>query len=884
MGTSAIKTHDAQLDTELDFVIKEVVALVERNAPALKDEFVRLRELFADGQADLIEGLKDVATSDLASLIKAFTIYFLLTNIAEERDEARQNNPSITEEVARLESLGFAKRDIIDILKEITFYPVFTAHPTESRRRTFLEAHRDISDDFEQYFDSKKQSALENLRYRLALLWQTSIIRDEKIDVLFEQDNLLYIVENAILESLCEVHNEIESITGKLDHSVTQLCSWIGGDRDGNHFVTNNVTAKVMRNQTETIIKIYQKHISALIRDLSINQRHTYVNQKFLANVESEMQEAPKGIKYHKNEPYRNKLLLMRVKLQNHLIGLNSVDKPSFRYKDSEELLADIDLMLNSLDPNCSLALKEFRNKVLVGGFHLMKLDFREHSEIIVNTVSELFAMHGFCDTNFTMLDKIDQLNTLNWALSQPNINLRQSVHNVSESAKNLIGALFTIEWGKNEISEKILDSFILSMTTDSVDLMCALWLVKQANLWIPGEAARVRITPLFETIDDLVASTSIMQELCENEHYKKYIVDQRFEQEIMIGYSDSSKDGGIFTSNFSLNRAIINLMDLAENLNVKFRLFHGRGGSVSRGGGPTQTAVLASPAKSVDGWLKLTEQGEVISAKYLNEKVGQNNFKEIIGALLYKSINDHFNIRTDCGKKNEFVALMQIVSDASMKKYKSLTVETPNFIEYFQQATPYEFIDRLNIGSRPSKRKGLGSIEDMRAIPWVFSWMQNRSILTAWYGVGTGLEAGANERGIEVLQKSFVECPFFNTTIDNIAMSFLKIDLEIAELYNNFVGDVELRNSIWSSIVEEYEKTKKYLLLVRDEKELLEKNPKLRQTIILRKPYLTGLGHFQIELLKRYKEENSDLVKTNLSEQIASTIVGVSLGVRNTG
>ncbi|MEY4503924.1 MAG: hypothetical protein RL154_216, partial [Pseudomonadota bacterium] len=826
----------------------------------------------------------DVASNDLASLIKAFTIYFLLTNIAEERDEARQNNPSVADAVSNLETLGFARRDIIDKLKEIAFYPVFTAHPTESRRRTFLEAHRDISDDFDQYFDSNKPVALDNLRYRLALLWQTSIIRDEKIDVLFEQDNLLYVVENAILESLCQVHNEIESVTGRLDHSVTKLCSWIGGDRDGNHFVTNHVMAKVMRNQTESIIKIYQKHISELVRDLSINQRHTYISQAFIAHVAKEISLAPHDIKYHKNEPYRNKLLLMRRKLQNHLIGLNSVEKPAFTYSNADELLADIDLMLNTLDPNCAVALKEFRNKVLVGGFHLMKLDFREHSEIIVNTVAELLSLHGFCDINFLSLDKIDQINTISWALAQPNINLKQSAHNVSESAANVIGALFTIEWGKNEISEQILDSFILSMTRSPIDLLCALWLVKQANLWVPGVKARVSITPLFETIGDLQESSAIMQELCENEHYKQYLVDQNFEQEIMIGYSDSSKDGGIFASNFNLNRAIITLMDLAEKLNVKFRLFHGRGGSVSRGGGPTQAAVLASPAKSVDGWLKLTEQGEVISAKYLNEKVGQNNFKETICALLHKSVYDHFNIRTDCGKKNEFVSLMQIVSDESMRTYRKLAYETPNFLQYFLQATPYEFIDRLNIGSRPSKRKGLGSIEDMRAIPWVFSWMQNRSILTAWYGVGSGLEAGMNQRGIEVLRKSFIECPFFNTTIDNIAMSFLKIDLEIAKLYDNFVVDSKLRGLVWGAINSEYEKTRDMLLAVREEKELLEKNPKLRQTIILRKPYLTGLGRFQIELLGRYKEESNEARKSELSEQIASTIVGVSLGVRNTG
>jgi len=485
---------------------------------------------------------------------------------------------------------------------------------------------------------------------------------------------------------------------------------------------------------------------------------------------------------------------------------------------------------------------------------------------------------------NFLTLSREDQLNTLNWALSKPKIDLNSLFGKISETSAKTVEAFLKIEWGKNEISEHILDSFILSMTKDSKDLLIALWFAKQSNLWVPGKSTRVSITPLFETIDDLAHAPAIMEELWKNEHYHQYILDRNKKQEIMIGYSDSSKDGGIFASNFGLNRATINLVDLSQKLGIKFNLFHGRGGSVSRGGGPTHTAVLASPAKSIDGFLKMTEQGEVISAKYLNRRVGENNFKETIAALLEKSLFDKKNIRTDCGKKDEFVALMKVVSDASMEKYRELVYETDGFIDYFKEATPYNFIDRLNIGSRPSKRKGMDSIEDMRAIPWVFSWTQNRSILTAWYGVGTGLEAAAKKSGIEALQKSFKECPFFYTTIDNISMSFMKIDLSIAKLYSQFVKDETTRDIIWGKIVDEYRRTLQYLKLIRGEEELLENDKMLRQTILLRKPYLTGLSIFQIELLKKYNEEKDEAKKQLLAEQIASTIVGVSLGIRNTG
>jgi len=877
---------ELELKKELDFILEETITLIDKFAPNIKEEFLRLRGIFINSRGKEEVNFENIlrTNDDINSLIKLFSIYFMLLNIAEERDEIRRKKVDLADTVTKLIGNGFCEEDIIDTFKEIKFYPVFTAHPTESRRRTFLEAHHELIEDFHRIFKYADEDALSHLRYKLNLLWQTNVIRDEKIEVLFELDNLLYLIETSVLPALTKVYEDIEKITGKLDSHVVKLCSWIGGDRDGNHFVTNQVMTKVMKTQMETIVNIYIKDIGALIRDLSISSKQASISQKLLDNLKEEAQYLTGDIKEHKNEPFRNKLALMRKKLKNKLISINAFEELEFLYNEPEEMLADIDLMIESLDELSSRELKKFRSKVLTAGFHLLKLDFRDHAEVVNRAAAEIFSYLGLCDMNFLTLSKEDQLNTLNWALSKPKIDLNSLFGKISETSAKTVEALLKIEWGKNEISEHILDSFILSMTQESKDLLVALWFMKQANLWIPGKHTRISITPLFETIEDLANAPEIMEELWENEHYRQYIVDRNRTHEIMIGYSDSSKDGGIFTSNFGLNRAIINLVDLSQKLDIKFHLFHGRGGSVSRGGGPTHTAVLASPAKSLDGFLKMTEQGEVISSKYLNRKVGENNFKETIAAALEKSLFDKKNIRTDCGKKDEFVAMMQVVSDASMKKYRELVYETDGFIDYFKEATPYNFIDMLNIGSRPSKRKGIDSIEDMRAIPWVFSWTQNRSILTAWYGVGTGLEAAAKKCGIAALQKSFKECPFFYTTIDNISMSFMKIDLSIAKLYNQFVKNEEVRDIIWDKIVDEYKKTLYYLKLVRNENELLENDKLLRQTILLRKPYLTGLSIFQIELLKKYNDEANEEKKGLLSEQIASTIVGVSLGIRNTG
>ena len=877
---------ELELKKELDFILEEIITLIDKFAPNIKEEFLRLRGIFIDSRSKEEVSFDNIlqTNDDINSLIKLFSLYFMLVNIAEERDEIRRKKVNLSDTIERLKQNGFDEADIVETFKEIEFFPVFTAHPTESRRRTFLEAHHDLIQDFYRIFKYGDGDALEHFRYKLNLLWQTNLIRDEKIEVLFELDNLLYGVETSVLPALTKIHEEIERITGKMDSHVVKLCSWIGGDRDGNHFVTNQVMTKVMKTQMETIVNIYIKDIGNLIRDLSISTKQVNVGEELLKNLDVEWQYFTGDLKPHKNEPFRNKLTLMRKKLQNKLISLNAFEKPEFLYNEPEEMIADIDLMLECLDELSGRELKKFRTKVLTAGFHLLKLDFRDHAEVINKAGAEIFSYLGLCDMNFLTLSREDQLNTLGWALSKPKIDLNSLFGKISETSAKTVEAMLKIEWGKNEISEKILDSFILSMTKDTKDLLLALWFAKQSNLWIPGKLTRVSITPLFETIEDLANAPRIMEELYNNEHYRQYITDRGNTQEIMIGYSDSSKDGGIFASNFGLNRAIIDLVDLSQKLGVKFHLFHGRGGSVSRGGGPTHSAVLASPAKSLDGFLKMTEQGEVISAKYLNRRVGENNFKETIAALLEKSLFDKKNIRTDCGKKDEFVALMRLISESSMAKYRELVYETDGFMDYFLEATPYNFIDRLNIGSRPSKRKGVNSIEDMRAIPWVFSWTQNRSILTAWYGVGTGLEAAAKEYGIEPLQKSFRECPFFYTTIDNISMSFMKIDLSVAKLYNQFVKDEHTRDIVWGKIVDEYKKTLKYLKLVRGEEELLANDKMLRQTILLRKPYLTGLNIFQIELLKKYNEESDETKKQLLGEQIASTVVGVSLGIRNTG
>jgi phosphoenolpyruvate carboxylase len=874
---------------KIEFILKETVNIIDSFCPDIKDDFLKIRKTLENkkGSIEEFRSLTDgLSTDQTNNLIKIFYIYLMLLNIVEESVASQNQGVDLKSTIEDLEKDGFHRDDVIDVLKSTRYYPVFTAHPTESRRRTFLEAHHDISADFDKIFIYKDQDAIEHLRYRLVLLWKSDLIREEKIEVLFELDNLLYIVDSSILDTLTKVNDEITDIVGEFKEPIVRLGSWIGGDRDGNPYVTNKVMTKAMKIQHETIINRYIDEINRLIRELSISTNNQKISKELNKSLKREKDHLrATSKKLHQKEPFRAKLMLMKTKLKNRLLYVNSPSDIEFVYKKPSELIEDVDMMIESLDKISARGLKKLRNLVLIGGFHLFKLDFREHKDAIKYAIAEILSLLDYADSNFLEINEEEKLKVITEAIKAPKISLGVLMQDVSESTATIIEAFIKIAWSKDKISKNIIDSFILSMTEDASDVLSVLWFAKQSGLWEEGKKSKISITPLFETIGDLQKASTIMQTLIDNEVYKKYLDDRRMIQEIMIGYSDSSKDGGIFASNYNLNKAITNLIELGNDLGINFLLFHGRGGSVSRGGLPTDDAVMASPTKSVNGFLKVTEQGEVISSKFLNPRQAYSNFTQTLSALLKKSTLDRFGVSINCGKDDAFNNLMEQISEVSIKEYRRLVYETEGFIEYFKQATPIEFISRLNIGSRPSKRKATNRVEDLRAIPWVFSWTQNRAIIPAWYGVGSGLEAGADTKhGVEQLKSSYKECPFFKTTIDNIAMTLLKVDMDIAKMYSEFVEDSELRDTITNMIIDEYEKTKKYILLIRGEKKLLENEPMLRASILQREPYLKALSILQIELIKNYNSAKYEMQQDRIISQISSTIVGLSQGIRNTG
>lgn len=883
---------------EIEFAFSTLSDLLDEVAPSIKPLFISLKEnpsLLFQKESNLPQ---EFSSQEISNLIKAFTLYHLLLNIIDERYQlSLRPQGQIQSVIEELKAQKYDDEDIKEVFKKIQFYPVFTAHPTESLRRTFLESYHDMYNDLHLWFKFGQKSAKEHLKYRLNLLWHSHIVRSEKIEVLFELDNLLYFMESSILQSGARVLQEIqdalkeslgEHSNNYLKKSPILLGSWIGGDRDGNPYVTNNVMIEVMKHQHETIICQYLKRIDKLIRELSIAQEYINPSEELRASLEKDKEHLDTlAKKLFLQEPFRAKLTCMRQKLQNRILMLNLPqnalsENKLYIYENSKEFIKEIDLMIESLDERSSTYLRELKNLVLLAGFHLMRLDFRQHRDRFWQALAEIFATLGYIQGDLLLLPPSEQTKILNVALSAPLVDLNALYGKFSESTQETLMAFVYFKWAKDRISDNIIDSCIVSMCQSANDLLCVLWFAKQSGLWCKGKKTQISISPLFETIKDLESAPKILRELCANPHYMEYLQSHKNRQEIMIGYSDSSKDGGIFTSNYSLRKAIENLILLEQELKIKFRLFHGRGGSVSRGGVALEDALLSSPPNSVAGFLKTTEQGEVISYKYLNPKKAESSFLSTLATLLKKSVYDRFG--TNFNTSN-FESILQTTSAESCKAYRKLVYETEGFMEYFKSATPIHFIAQLNIGSRPSKRKDTQNVEDLRAIPWVFAWTQNRAIIPAWYGLGSGLEATFKEcKNKEIFRQCYQEDLFFKTTIDNISQAFLKVDLEIAKHYNDFVEDKSLRQKIWQMIEQEYHLTLDWLLYIRKEESLLASEKLIQESILLRKPFLTSLSFFQLHLMKTYKNAQYSEQKERIAKQIVTTIVGIAQGVRNTG
>ena len=844
------------------------------------------------------------------NVIKAFAIYFILVNAADEvhqiiLDKIDEDNISKTrvgsfrESLANLKKLHLSENQLHEILSNIEIIPVFTAHPTEATRQTILKKILRISNlllekefAFTSEYDIKEIN--EKIKSEITLLWQSNEIRFSKISVEDEVMRGLFFFKNIIYQILPKLYENLHYEMGKILSYNSDIPppikfgSWIGGDRDGHPFVSLDVTKNTFQIHKNEILNLYRNELTNIYEYLSTSAYLKNVSKKLLKRIkenESKLNLNETDDKLREpSEIYRTFLYQIYNRLSNTSSG------NGFCYNDSAELMEELDLLKQSLNNNegqiiVKQLVEPFSKKVETFGFHFVKLDIRQNSRLIRTAINEIFLVAGISD-NFTALPENKKIIYLTKEIlnSRP---LTNTYQNLSESTTKVIDEIKLIDWGIKNISPDAISDYIISNCEHVSDILSVLLLSKETGLIkIKNKhiiKSSIDILPLFETIEDLRNSKAVMSELFSNTAYVQQIAKREKIQKIMLGYSDSNKDGGIVTSNFELYKAQIGLKEVCGKNNAQMVLFHGRGGSISRGGGPVNRSILAQPPLTIEGKIKLTEQGEMISAKYLVPQTAINSLESITSAVILQTAWSQKNKSELHIKK--FIKDFEIISSEALSHYRDL-VGHENFTEYFRTVTPIDIVEKIEIGSRPPSRKKGNDISSLRAIPWVFSWTQNRQTISGWYGFGSAIENSISSKKISLkqLQLMYKKWKFFNTLISNIEMVLTKTDMLIAEEYSR-LNYSKGAKEIFDEIKNEYNRSVKYLLKITGEKELLSHNPRLKKTLALRNPYLDPISFIQVNLIKKYRStKTNSSQKDDLLNVLRSSVNGIAAGIRNTG
>ena len=887
----------------------------------------------ADHDADkaLKKLLKSLSGDQTVSVIRAFTYFSHLANLAEDRHHIRRRavheragdtqEGSIEVALARLRWAGIAPKTIANTLAHSFVSPVLTAHPTEVQRKSILDAERDIAqlltarDDIKALalavtaisparaakdaLTPRELAANEaQLRARVMQLWQTRLLRFTKLTVADEIENALSYYEATFLREIPKLYANLERELGNQPvHSFLRMGQWIGGDRDGNPNVSAQTLNYALGRQAEVALRHYLTEVHFLGGELSMSSMLAGVSPAMQALAES----SPDTNEHRQDEPYRRALTGVYARLAATLMDLTGGEAarhavaPQNAYARSEDFLADLRTIETSLRTHHGEALIAQRLRPLIRavdvfGFHLATVDLRQSSDKHEEVVAELLTV-ARVENAYTSLDETAKrtllMRLLNDARPLRVMGTAYSAHTQGELAIFEAALTARARFGKEAIRH-----YIISHTETVSDLLEVLLLQKEVGLMhgvLEDHGTNdLIVVPLFETIEDLRNAAPIMRDYYALPGIAQLVQRSGAEQDIMLGYSDSNKDGGIFTSNWELYRAEIALVELFDELanshNIQLRMFHGRGGTVGRGGGPSYQAILAQPPGTVRGQIRLTEQGEVIGSKYANPEIGRRNLETLVAATLEATL-----LQPTKSASKAFLQAAAELSQASMAAYRALVYETPGFTEYFFSATPIREIAELNIGSRPASRKATQKIEDLRAIPWGFSWGQCRLTLPGWYGFGSAIEKMLSEgntpasrkEALALLQKMYRQWPFFKTLLSNMDMVLAKSDLALASRYAELVSDTKLRKRIFGAIEAEWHRTIAALAMITGEKQLLAGNAALQRSIRHRFPYIDPLHHLQVELVRRYREGQAD---DRVQRGIHISINGIAAGLRNTG
>jgi phosphoenolpyruvate carboxylase len=862
--------------------------------------------------------LKSLSGEQTVSVIRAFSYFSHLANIAEDRHHVRRREVheragslqagSLAYALERLHEAGVRPSEIARTLQHGFISPVLTAHPTEVQRKSILDAERAIAELVEQrdslHTEREKQANEALIRARVTQLWQTRMLRYSKLTVADEIENALSYYHATFLRQIPRLYAELEqALPGHELKSFLRMGHWIGGDRDGNPNVTAATLRQALGRQSEVALRHYLTELHELGAELSISARLAQITPAMQALAER----SPDRNEHRLDEPYRRALTGMYARLAATLHALTGTEAlrhavaPQDPYATPEELLADLRVIAASLKSHHAEALIAPRlaplmRAVQVFGFHLATLDLRQSSDQHELVIAELLAAARIAP-DYAALDEAQRRALLLQLLADARP-LRVVGHAYSEKSEGELAIFEAAREALQRFGREALRHYIISHTETVSDLLEVLLLLKEVGLMrgtldSPEALSDLIVVPLFETIGDLREAPAIMREFYALPGIHALVQRSGGEQDIMLGYSDSNKDGGVFTSSWELYRAEIALVELFAELKKKgaitLRLFHGRGGTVGRGGGPSYQAILAQPPGTVNGQIRLTEQGEVIASKYANPEIGRRNLETLVAATLEASL-----LHPTKNAPQSFLEAAQDLSDACFKAYRGLVYDSKGFAEYFFAATPIREIAELNIGSRPASRKATRAIEDLRAIPWGFSWGQARVTLPGWCGFGSGVLAflgtGADrEAKLSLLRRMVKQWPFFRTLLSNLDMVLAKTDLSIAQRYVELVEDKRLGKRIFAAIQAEFERTQEALALITGEKQRLAANPALARSIEHRFPYIDPLHHLQVELMRRYRavppdKRAEDPSMERVQRGIHLSINGIAAGLRNTG
>ena len=857
------------------------------------NKIVELKKLADSKKYDeLNEIIKTLNQEEMEIIANFFSTLPLLINISEDVDLAFEVNYKNNSEESYVGKLSDSIKNLKDtnILNNINVVPVLTAHPTQVQRKTTLDLTENIHNLLRKHRDVKnglinKSKWKEDLQKHIEILLQSDIIREKKLKVANEITNVLEYYNRSFIKAITKLMVEYKKLLREnsidlVNETPITMGMWIGGDRDGNPFVTADTLKLSAMKQCELIITYYMNQLDILYRTFSMSSQLIKESDdlRLLADKSND------SSVYREKEYYRKAIYYIREKLSNtEKYLLNNVDNDE-KYLTAEELEQDLLIIKNSLlenngDTLIKGDLEELLSAVKIFGFYLASIDMRQDSSVYEACVAELLKSANI-ENNYSELSENEKCDLLlNILKKDPRPLSINDENKQSEELKKELLIFKTARELKDKLGNNIIKQNIISHTTSISDLLELAIMLKEVGL-VGSDFARLQLVPLFETIEDLENSYEIMDNYLALDIVKKWVKDNKDYQEIMLGYSDSNKDGGYLSSGWSLYKAQQDLSSLGNKHGIKITFFHGRGGTVGRGGGPSYDAIISQPLGSVQDRIRLTEQGEIIAAKYGNKDAAYYNLETLFSAVIERMNADMVNI--DIRDIPEIKDMMDEIVEDSYKTYRKLVFEDPNFYNYFFEATPIKEVSSLNIGSRPASRKKITDIGGLRAIPWVFSWSQSRIMLPGWYGVGTAFSNFINKdsHNIDKLRTMYKDWPFFTSLLSNVDMVMSKSDMEIAKEYANLCKDDKTKE-VYNKILREWKLTKQVVLDISEHKEFLEDNTYLTKSLENRLQYFNTLNLLQIELIRRAREEETLESQINT---IHITINGVATGLRNSG